>query len=170
MLPDHPFLIAGIHTLVDPSRAPAGGHTLWLETHAPAQILGDAAGQIGARTWAEAKEPFVERMLDELERYAPGVRGLVRGWHARSPEELHAANRNLVHGDISGGSFAVHQQLIFRPVPGWFRHRTPIKGLYLGGASTHPGGGVHGAPGANSARILLSDMGLARAWGPAFGV
>jgi phytoene dehydrogenase-like protein len=168
LIPSHPFLIAGIHTIADPSRAPAGGHTLWLETHVPAHIVGDAAGKITATNWAEAKEPVAERMLDELERYAPGVRSLIRGWAARTPPELEAANANLVAGDISGGSYALHQQLVFRPVPGWFRHRTPLKGLYLGGASTHPGAGVHGAAGANAASILLGDLGLARRWRTAF--
>jgi phytoene dehydrogenase-like protein len=162
LLPDHPFLIAGIHTLADPSRAPEGGHTLWVETHAPADILGDAAGQITARDWDEAREPFVERIVDELGRFAPGIRAQIVAWAARTPRDLCAANANLVAGDISGGSFAIHQQLVFRPVPGWFRHRTPIRGLYMGGASTHPGGGVHGACGANAARVLLGDLGLAR--------
>jgi phytoene dehydrogenase-like protein len=58
---------------------------------------------------------------------------------------------------------SIDQQLVFRPAPGWFRYRTPLRGLYLSGASTHPGGGVHGASGANAARILLSDLRVARA-------
>jgi phytoene dehydrogenase-like protein len=161
-LPDHPFLIAGFHTLADPTRAPAGGHTLWIETHAPAEIVGDAAGRISGRDWDEVREPFAERVLDEMERYAPGIRSHVLAWHARSPLDLWAGDANLVAGDIAGGSFAIHQQLVFRPVPGWFRHRTPLRGLYIGGASTHPGAGVHGACGANAARIILGDLGLAR--------
>jgi phytoene dehydrogenase-like protein len=168
LLPAEPFLIFGMASLADPTRAPAGGHTVYLETHVPARIRGDAAGSIQATDWPAAKEPMVERMLDQLERYAPGVRSLIRGWAARTPPELEAANANLVAGDIAGGSYALHQQLVFRPVPGWFRHRTPVKGLYLGGASTHPGAGVHGAAGSNAARILLGDLGLARRWKNAF--
>lgn len=162
VLPAQPMMIAGIQTLVDPSRAPAGQHTLWIETHVPSRIEGDAAGRIEARGWAEARQPFAERVLDELELYAPGVRQLVLGMHADSPDDLHAANDNLVCGDIAGGTFVLDHQLIFRPLPGWFRYKTPIRGLYMGGASTHPGGGVHGACGANAARVLLGDLRLTR--------
>lgn len=161
-LPDHPLLIAGLPTLADPSRAPAGQHTLWIETHVPARIAADAAGRITARSWATAREPFAERLLDEFERYAPGLRALLLAYHAQSPDDLQAGNANLVGGDITGGSCTLDQQLLFRPLAGWFRHRTPIRGLYIGGASTHPGGGVHGGPGANAARVLLGDLRLTR--------
>src|SRR5439155_11475435 len=103
------------------------------------------------------------------EAYSPALSALVLGRHAASPDDLFALDANLVGGDNGGGSFGLHQQLVLRPVPGWFQHRTPIKGLYLGGASTHPGGGVHGAPGANAARVLLSDLGMARRYDRAFG-
>jgi phytoene dehydrogenase-like protein len=162
LLPRHPFLIVGVHTLADPTRAPPGGHTLWIETHVPSRIRGDARETIADRDWQGAKAAFADRVLEELERYAPGVRTLVAGVYAQSPDDLYAANANLVGGDNGGGSFGLHQQFVFRPVPGWFRHRTPIRGLYVGGASTHPGGGVHGACGANAARVLLEDLGLAR--------
>ena len=71
------------------------------------------------------------------------------------PHELEARNANLVGGAINGGTAQLHQQLVFRPVPGWGRAETPIAGLYLGSASAHPGGGVHGAPGMNAARAAL---------------
>jgi phytoene dehydrogenase-like protein len=161
-LPPHPLLIAGIQTLVDPSRAPAGQHTFWAETHVPSRIETDAAGQITARTWAEAKEPFAERILDELEAYAPGFRDSVLTIHTKTPDDLEASNANLVGGDITGGTYTLDQQLVFRPFPGWFRYKTPIRGLYLSGASTHPGGGVHGACGDNAARVMLTDFRLKR--------
>src|SRR5207253_410991 len=137
----------GIHTLADPTRAPEGSHTLWIETHVPSQIRGDARGKITAREWAEAREPFADRLVEELAQYSPGVGAMIVGRHAASPEDLFALDANLVGGDNGGGSFGLHQQFVLRPVPGWFQHRTPIKGLYMGGASTHPGGGVHGAAG-----------------------
>jgi phytoene dehydrogenase-like protein len=71
------------------------------------------------------------------------------------PGDLESANANLVGGDISGGTAALHQQAIFRPVPGWGRAETPVAGLFLASASAHPGGGVHGACGANAARAAL---------------
>lgn len=168
-LPPHPLLIAGFHTLADPTRAPAGQHTGWLMTHVPTRILADSLGTIGAASWNEAKEPFAQRMLDELEAQAPGVRGLVRGWSAESPTDLEAANANLVGGDIGTGSYQLDQQLVFRPFPGWFRYSTPVKGLYVTGASTHPGGGVHGAAGANAARVMLGDLHLANVREGVFG-
>jgi phytoene dehydrogenase-like protein len=168
LLPAHPPLIVGIHTLADPTRAPQGAHTLWIETHVPARIRADAAGSIVARDWALAREAFAERLLDELEAYAPGLRSLLLGTRALSPDDLQALDANLVGGDNVGGTFGLHQQAVLRPVPGWFQHRTPIHGLYLGGASTHPGGGVHGAPGSNAARVLLADLGRARRYHQAF--
>ena len=158
MLPAHPLLIAGIHTLVDPTRAPAGCHTFWAETHVPTRIARDEGDAISARTWAEARAPFAERLLDELECYAPGIRGLVLDLAANTPEDLEAENPNLVGGDLGAGSYLLDQQVVFRPLPGWFRYKTPIKGLYMSGAATHPGGGVHGASGANAARVLLGDL------------
>jgi len=161
MLPAHPLLIAGIHTLIDPSRAPNGKHTLWAMTHVPSQIVGDSGGSISATTWQEARAPFLDRVLNEIEAYAPGFRDIILAAEGQTPEDLEAQNRNLVGGDIGSGSYMLDQQLVFRPLPGWFRYQTPIKGLYMSGAATHPGGGVHGAAGANAARVLLADLHLA---------
>ncbi len=72
-----------------------------------------------------------------------------------TPPTLEAANSNLVGGAINSGTAQIHQQLVFRPVPGLGRPETPIRGLYLAGASAHPGGGVHGAAGANAAHAAL---------------
>jgi phytoene dehydrogenase-like protein len=157
-LPAVPPLIAGIHTLADPIRAPDGCHTLWVETHAPASPIADAADRFTDRDWSSLREPFAERLIDELEVFAPDIRDCLLDYHAQTPNDLEAGNSNLVGGDIAGGSFTIDQQLVFRPVPGWFRHAMPIKGLYLGGASAHPGGGVHGAAGSNAARVLLQDL------------
>ncbi len=158
LLPAHPLIIGGIHTLADPSRAPDGQHTLWIETHVPHQIRGDAAGTIRGARWAEAREPFADRLLAELERYAPGASALVLGRHAQSPDDLAASNANLVGGDIATGSYSLDQQLVFRPLPGWFQYRTPLRGLYMSGAATHPGGGVQGGPGSNAAQVMLLDL------------
>ena len=161
LLPAQPFLIAGSHTLADPSRAPAGRHTFWAECHVPYRIRGDQAGSIAASDWTEAKERYADRMLVLLERFAPGFGQLVLARRVHSPVDLERLDSSLIEGDITGGSFELSQQLVFRPVPGWFQHRTPVRGLYLGGAGTHPGGGVHGGPGANAARVLLFDLRLA---------
>jgi phytoene dehydrogenase-like protein len=98
---------------------------------------------------------FVQRMEAEVERFAPGFSDLILGRHVYGPRELERDNRNLVNGAINGGTAKLHQQLVFRPTPGLGRPETPIRGLLLASASAHPGGGVHGAPGANAARALL---------------
>jgi phytoene dehydrogenase-like protein len=162
VLPAHPLLIAGVHTLIDTSRAPEGKHTLWAMTHVPTRIRGDQAVTIPAGDWSAAKAAFQDRMLDEIEAFAPGFRDSVLAAVGRTPVELEAENANLVGGDIGTGSYTLDQQLVFRPLPGWFRYKTPVAGLYMSGAATHPGGGVHGAPGMNAARVLLSDLRVQR--------
>jgi phytoene dehydrogenase-like protein len=117
---------------------------------------GDAGGELAGR-WDEPElDRFVARMEDEIERLAPGFRDHILARHIAGPRELERTNANLVGGAINGGTAKLHQQLIFRPVPGLGRSETPVRGLYLGSASAHPGGGVHGAPRANAARALLA--------------
>ena len=79
-------------------------------------------------------------MLDLLERHAPGLRGDILGRAVQSPRDLERDNPNLVGGDSLGGSHHLDQNLMFRPAPGWSRHRTPVRRLYMIGASTWPRG------------------------------
>ena len=90
-----------------------------------------------------------------MRRSSPGFTGRVLTRRVLGPRELEERNANLVNGALNGGTSALHQQLVFRPVPGAGRAETPVKGLYLGSASAHPGGGVHGACGANAARAAI---------------
>ena len=152
MLPTEPMLIVGQQSLVDASRAPAGGHTLWVETHVPTRPR--------EGTWAECRDRFTARVLDRLEAFAPGLRGHIVGMAVNTPPDLEARNPNLVGGDLTGGTMSLQQQLVFRPVRGWFRYATPIKGLYLCSASAHPGGGVHGMAGRNCAQRVLGHRSL----------
>jgi phytoene dehydrogenase-like protein len=160
-LPDDPFLLVGQTTTADPQRSPAGTESLWVYTHVPQRIVDDArrgpdridvgdGGLVGG-----ALDRFVERMEDRLERHAPGFRSTVIARQVQGPHDLERANPSLVGGDISGGTTQLHQQLVFRPVPGLARAETPITGLYLASASAHPGGSVHGACGANAARAAV---------------
>jgi phytoene dehydrogenase-like protein len=163
-IPERPFLVLGQYALADPTRAPAGGDTAWAYTHVPQTTLGDDGGELTG-TWDErALAEYTERIEREVERHAPGFKDLILGRHVYGPRELEAANRNLVGGAINGGTAKLHQQLVFRPVPGRGRPETPIKGLYLASASAHPGGGVHGAPGANAARALLRTRRVLPGW------
>ncbi|HEX9775317.1 MAG TPA: NAD(P)/FAD-dependent oxidoreductase [Actinomycetota bacterium] len=158
LLPARPLLICGQQTVADPSRAPEGCHTLWIETQVPGIPRGDGDSDAELAGWSDdARDGFAERVLDRVEQFAPGTRALIAGVAVRTPRDLERENPNLVGGDLGGGSQALDQQLVFRPVPGWFRYRTPVKGLYLCSASVHPGAGVHGMGGWNCARRVLRD-------------
>ena len=156
LLPEHPFLVMGQYAAADPTRQPPGAETAWAYTHVPQRIAGDAGSDGLTGSWDEREtEAFVTRIEQRIERLAPGFRALIRGRHVLTPPRLEQANRNLVGGAVNGGTAQIHQQLLFRPLPAFGRPETPIDGLYLASASAHPGGGVHGAPGANAARVAL---------------
>lgn len=143
LLPREPVLVVGQPTALDPSRAPEGKHVLWVQVRVvPYEIKGDALGTIAAQNWDEAKPAYAERVLDLIERYAPGLRTKILGSSIHSPLDLERANPNLVRGDSLSGSHHLDQNFLFRPVGGWSRYRTPIKDLYMVGASTWPGAGT----------------------------
>jgi phytoene dehydrogenase-like protein len=145
-------------TTTDPTRSPAGTESAWAYTHVPQHARTDAGsvgGTITGRWDRDDCERFADRMQHRIERLAPGFGSRIRARRVLGPKELEARNANLIGGSISGGTTQLHQELIFRPVPGWGRAETGVGGLYLGSASAHPGGGVHGAAGANAARAAL---------------
>lgn len=146
-LPSHPFLLFGQQAVADPTRCPPGTATGWAYTHVPSNLTFDT----------EAYADVVEQRIEDL---APGFRELVRARHVMAPADLEAANANLRGGAVGGGTQQLHQQLVFRPVPGLGRPSTPVAGLYLAGASAHPGAGVHGSCGANAAQAALRQTGL----------
>lgn len=143
--PERPYLLFGQQSLTDPSRAPAGKQTAWAYTHVPPGI-----------DWVAESARMVERIEAQVERFAPGFRDRILARHVLTPPDFAARNANLVDGDVGGGSTAL-DQLIFRPVPSLSPYRTPVRGLYLGSASTFPGPGVHGIPGDAAARCALRD-------------
>jgi len=155
LLPREPVLVVGQPGTVDPSRAPEGKHTLWVQVRmVPGTIRGDAAGRIEARDWEDAKGPMAERVLDMLERYAPGLRGRILGQAVVSPRDLEADNPNLVGGDQVCGSHHPAQNFLFRPVAGRSDWSTPLQGLYHIGAATWPGAGT----GAGSGTMLAERL------------
>jgi phytoene dehydrogenase-like protein len=163
LVPAHPFLVSGQYALADPTRQPAGCETFWGYAHVPRAVRGDAGGEEIAGRWDERdRERFADRMEREVEAVAPGFRDRILAREVAAPPQLEAMNANLVGGAINGGTAQLHQQLVFRPVPGLARADTPVPGLYLASASAHPGGGVHGACGANAARAALRERGPAR--------
>ncbi|GAA1479156.1 NAD(P)/FAD-dependent oxidoreductase [Nocardioides aestuarii] len=162
-VPEHPFLLAGQMTTSDASRSPVGTESAWAYTHVPQRVVADAGdGGIRGRWDADDLERMADRVQARLERLAPGFSARVAGRRVLGPRELEARNANLEGGAINGGTAQLHQQLVFRPVPGLGRAETPVRGLFLASASAHPGGGVHGAPGSNAARAALAHARLGR--------
>jgi len=149
--PRDPFLLLGQMTTADPSRSPAGTEAVWAYTHVP-----------HGQRWDKARlARAADRIERVVERHAPGFGSLVVGRAVQGPCDLEAHNPSLVDGAISAGTAAIHQELFLRPVPGLARADTPVQRLFLAGASAHPGGAVHGAPGNNAARAALARDGWA---------
>ncbi|MFD7712669.1 phytoene desaturase family protein [Streptomyces sp. NPDC059786] len=156
LVPDRPFCLFGQMTTADPTRSPLGTESAWAYTHVPHEVAGDAGDDGLTGSWDEReRELMADRVEAQVERFAPGFRALVRARRVLAPPTLQAMNANLCGGAINGGTAAMHQQLVFRPLAGTGRPETPVKGLFLASAGAHPGGGVHGAPGANAARAAL---------------
>ncbi|MCA4131711.1 NAD(P)/FAD-dependent oxidoreductase [Arthrobacter sp. M4] len=150
LLPTEPTVVVGQQCALDPSRAPVGKATLWLQLQeVPFAPVGDAAGVLNvAGGWTrELKEQYMERVLARLEQFAPGTRASVLACDILAPTDLAAENPNAVRGDPYGGSAELFQNLLWRPFPQAANHKTPIKGLWHIGASTHPGPGLSGGSG-----------------------
>jgi phytoene dehydrogenase-like protein len=155
LLPREPALVVGQPTALDPARAPAGKHVLWVQVRVlPAQIWGDAAGEIAATDWAAAKDAYADRVLSIIENYAPGLRTKIRGRAVWSPADLEKENPNLIGGDSLSGSHHLDQNFLFRPVAGYTRYKSPIDGLYMCGAATWPGAGTGAGSGFMLAQML----------------
>jgi phytoene dehydrogenase-like protein len=155
-VPARPFVLVGQMTTADPARSPAGTESLWAYTHVPRAVRGDAGGDLTGAWSADEVERFADRIEAQIERFAPGFGDRVIARSVTPPGALEQHDANLVGGAINGGTTSVHQQLVFRPTAGGLgRPETPVTGLYLASSSAHPGGGVHGACGANAARAAL---------------
>jgi phytoene dehydrogenase-like protein len=136
---DRPFVLLGQPSLFDPSRAPVGQHTAWAYCHVP---NGSA-------------EDYTESIERQITRFAPGFRDCILARSISSPAALERWNPNLIGGDFVGGTMDL-RQLLFRPTPSLYR--TPRSNLYLCGASTPPGGGVHGMAGYHAAMTALGHL------------
>ncbi|RAJ45467.1 phytoene dehydrogenase-like protein [Kitasatospora sp. SolWspMP-SS2h] len=156
-LPARPFALLGQMTVADPTRSPAGTESAWAYTHVPQRIKADLGPDgITGRWDTREGEAMADRLEEQVERFAPGFRSRVTARRVLTPPVLQGLDGNLVGGALDGGTAAPHQQLFLRPTPGTAGPRTPIERLYLASAAAHPGGGVHGACGANAARAALN--------------
>ena len=144
-----PILGITLPSSVDPSVAPEGKHLM-------SMFVQYAPYRLAQRGWDDIKEDFADRCLELLARYAPNVAGAVEHRQILSPLDLERTY-GLTGGNIMQGAMHLHQLFSMRPVAGWADHRTPIQGLYLCGAASHPGGGVLGACGKNAAEEILRD-------------
>jgi phytoene dehydrogenase-like protein len=152
---DDPVLLVLAPTVADPSRAPAGRHTLKIVGFQPYELPG------GAGRWDELKDEVAAANLAELRRYAPNLTDdAILAANVKSPLDLERFNAHNWHGSCHGGDMGPAQSGALRPAPGWAGHRTPIPGLYQTGATTHPGGSVSAAPGRNAAMVMLRDLGF----------
>ncbi len=155
--PTDPFLWCACWTLMDPTRAPPGKHTLILDTFV-SNWLADG------RSWTDIGEDYARNtLLKKLQQYAPNVDdSTILGMYVETRETLEAANPSFVDGTTNGGERIAAQLGYFRPFPGYAHYRSPIKHLYMTGPHCHPGGGIS-AMGTITARVMLDDFGIKRA-------
>lgn len=154
-IPDaDPSFYAVVPTMLDPTMAPEGKHTLWIEFFAPYQIEQKTDGLKGTGWTDELKNKVADRVIDKLAEYAPNIKNAIIARNVESPaelgERLGAYKGNYYHIDMT-----LEQMVFFRPLPELANYKTPIDGLYLTGAGTHPGGSISGMPGRNCARVFL---------------
>jgi phytoene dehydrogenase-like protein len=148
---DNPFIEAVIPSAWDPTVAPPGKH--WMSNfvqYCPAQLAD------GPWT-AEKRDQFGQSVIDKIERYSPGFKDLIVHMEVRTPHEIEQ-EVGLTEGNIFQGELTIDQLLFNRPFPGYAQYRMPVRNLYMCGSSTHPGGGVSSACGANAAREILMDL------------
>jgi phytoene dehydrogenase-like protein len=147
---ERPLLELTVPTMYDPSLAPAGKHIMGI-------FLQYAPYTLREGTWDELREPFGDRVISLIEEYAPNIRSIIEHRQVLTPLDLER-RFGITGGNIFHGEMSLDQMFVMRPVAGWARYRTPVKGLYLCGSGAHPGGGVMGAPGYNCAREMLKRM------------
>ena len=146
-----PYIDMVIPTLNDPTMAPPGKHFMsCFVQYCPYQIEG--------RAWTDAeREAFGKSVIDQIANYSPDFRDLILHAEIRTPQDIES-EIGITEGNIFNGELTMDQLLFNRPIPGYARYRAPVAGLYMCGSSTHPGGGVMAAPGANAAREILLDL------------
>lgn len=146
----HPYMDITIPTLGDPSLAPSGAHVMSIHVQYAPYKLKDG-------DWNSRREEFGDLIVNALSDFAPNLKQLILHRQVITPRDLEQTY-GLAGGHIFHGEQALDQFFLFRPLIGWAQYRTPIKGLYLCGAGTHPGGGITGQPGANAAREIIQDF------------
>jgi phytoene dehydrogenase-like protein len=146
-----PFVDMVIPTTLDPTMAPPGKHFM-------SCFVQYCPPKVGGREWTDGdRDAFAESVVSQIAGHSPGFRDRIVHMEVRTPRELEA-EVGLTEGNIFQGELTFDQLLFNRPVPGYAQYRSPVGGLYMCGSSTHPGGGVMGAPGRNAAAEILRDL------------
>ncbi|MFK8030663.1 MAG: phytoene desaturase family protein [Gammaproteobacteria bacterium] len=146
-----PYLDMLMPTTCDPTMAPPGKHymSVFAQYCPPKLATGD---------WTnDNRDAFGQTVIDQIGRFSPDFKDLILHMEVRTPSDLEN-EVGLTGGNIFHGELTLDQLLFNRPIPGYAQYRGPVKGLYMCGSSTHPGGGVMAAPGANAAREILLDL------------
>lgn len=155
-IPDSdPSMYVVMPSALDPSLAPPGKHTVWIEFFAPYQIAGAEGTGLKGTGWTDdLKNKVADKVVDKLAQYSPNVKNATIARRVESPaelgERLGAYKGNYYHIDMT-----LDQMIFFRPLPELANYKTPIDNLFLTGAGTHPGGSISGMPGRNCARVFL---------------
>jgi phytoene dehydrogenase-like protein len=144
-----PLIEMTIPTMYDATLAPPGRHIMGI-------FLQYAPYTLKGTDWDTEREPYADRVLDVIQEYCSNIRDIVVERQTLTPRDLER-RFGLTGGNIFHGEMSLDQMFVMRPLAGWAKYRTPIKGLYLCGSGAHPGGGVMGAPGHNAAREILKD-------------
>ena len=146
-----PYIDMTIPTTSDPTMAPPGKHFM-------SCFIQYCPRQINGRDWTqEDKDGFQKSVFDQISNHSPDFKDLVLHAEVRTPQDIEN-EIGITEGNIFHGELTMDQLMFNRPVPGYAQYRSPIGGLYMCGSSNHPGGGIMGAPGANAAREILSDL------------
>jgi phytoene dehydrogenase-like protein len=148
----HPAALAMTFSAVDPTLAPEGRHTLFIWGQYYPYELADNL------SWEKIREREADKLIDVVTEYAPNVRGSITERFIQTPLDLET-RLGLLRGNVMHVEMSFDQMFMFRPLPELSTYRTPIRNLYLTGASTHPGGGVFAASGRNTAHVILQELG-----------
>jgi phytoene dehydrogenase-like protein len=147
-----PYIDMLIPSQIDPSMAPDGKHYMSV-------FVQYCPYELASGPWDDAKrKAFGDTVIDTIARHSPDFKSLILHAEVRTPFDIER-EVGLTEGNIFQGELTMDQLLFNRPIPGYAQYRSPLQGLYLCGSSTHPGGGVMGAPGANAANAVLRDLG-----------
>jgi len=142
-----PYIDIVIPSLTDPSVAPPGKHVM-------SCFVQYAPYHLREGSWDDHREAFGDTVVNTIAQYAPNIKNIIRHRQVVTPLDLER-EWGLTEGNIFQGELTLEQLFFLRPAPGWARYTTPIKGLYMCGSATHPGGGIMGAPGRNAAGVMM---------------